>query len=90
METINNVHVYLNHLIPGPMCTCKGGNENAPHFFFHCLNYVKRRGNFVISIPLNLDILLYGADHFRNEENLSIFKAIQKYINDTGRFSQIQ
>ena len=67
------------------MCTCNGGNENAAHFFFHCLNYVNEMLLFFLNEirnfhPLNLDTLLNVADHLTNEENLSIFKAIQMYI----------
>ena len=67
------------------MYTCQVWNENASHFFFHCLIYVNE---IVILLnetrnfhPFNLDILLYGTDQITNEENLSIFDATHWQIS---------
>ena len=42
----------------------------------HCLNYFNEWAILLNEIhnfnPLNFDILLFGADHFTNEDNLSI------------------
>ena len=70
------------------MYTCQVWNENASHFFIHCLIYVNKIVILLNEIrnyhPFNLDILLHGTDQITNEENLSIFDATH------GQISQIQ
>jgi hypothetical protein len=38
-------------------------------------------------VEINVDTLLYGNDFVSDETNCEIFLIIQRYINDTGRFS---
>ena len=38
-------------------------------------------------VEINVDALLYGNDFLSDETNCEIFFIIQRYIEDTGRFS---
>ena len=40
------------------------------------------------NVELTTDVLLFGADAVSEEVNTSIFKAVQKYIKLSKRFSQ--
>ena len=41
----------------------------------------------LIGIPVIIDLLLFGNETLSCDVNCSIFLAVQKYINDTCRFS---
>ena len=90
-SNLNN-DLYLNHLRIDPLCSCNMEIENAEHFFFRCPIF----GNERITLfnethnfhPLNLNTLTHGSDILSTEDNICIFKAVQKCINNTQRFSQ--
>ena len=61
-------------------CTC-GATENANHFFFNCgtqCNDLLHELNFSSNVSLN--ILLYGDVSRGIEDNIRIFRAVQKFI----------
>ena len=77
-------------LLINPFCNCNLEIENAEHYFFRCPNYLNERTrlfNETCTYPINLDILLYGVVEMSLELNMSLFKSVQTYIKDTGRFS---
>ena len=84
--------LYLNHLMPDPLCSCNLENENAEHYFFRCPKYLNERITLFNETrnfhPLSLDTLIYGVDHLTFKENMCIFTAVHTYIKNTDRFSR--
>ena len=84
---------YLNHLCDSPTCRCAFKIENAYHFFFNCPNYTNERVTLFNEIrnylPINTEKLLFGDDSLTDQENSSIFIAVQTYIENTGRFAAV-
>ena len=83
--------LFINHLTQNPLCSCNLEIENAEHFFFRCPKYVNERTLLFrethVFHPLNLNKLLTGELNETIENNTLIFKAVQKYIKGTKRFS---
>ena len=86
-----NSDLLQNYLLIYPFCNCNLEIEKAEHYFFRCPNYVNERTRLFNESrtfhPLNLEILLYGVVEMSLEINMSLFKSVQTYIKDTGRFS---
>ena len=82
--------LYLNHLMPYPLCSCNLEKENAEHYFFRCPKYLNERITLFNETrnfhPLSLDTLIHGDDHLTFEENMCIFTAVHMYIKNTDRF----
>ncbi|MCG8048002.1 MAG: endonuclease/exonuclease/phosphatase family protein [Candidatus Thiodiazotropha taylori] len=91
-SNLNN-DLYLNHLSPNPSCSCGENFEDAEHFFFRCSNFNQDRIILFQSTrnfhPLNLNKLLFGDENLSEDENISLFGAVQRYIKNTGRFSNL-
>ena len=86
-----NSDLHKNVLLNNPFCNCNLEIENAEHYFFRCPNYLNERTRLFNETrtfhPLNLDILFYCVVEMSLEVNMSLFKSVQTYIKDTGRFS---
>ena len=69
------------------ICMC-GEIENTKHFLLECEYYNIVRGQTIGSLPrqYNLQTLLYGNESSNTEENENIFKTVQTFIIDSGRF----
>lgn len=86
-----NADLCNNHLKDDPICDCERGVEDAEHYFFKCPLFLNQR----IALfrytrqyhPLSVRTLLKGKEELSDEENLSIFNSVQKFIHDTARFS---
>lgn len=65
-----------------------GEIENTKHFLLECEYYNIVRGQTIGSLPrqYNLQTLLYGNESSNTEENENIFKTVQTFIIDSGRF----
>ena len=91
-SNLNN-DLYLNHLCDSPTCRCGFIIEDADHFFFNCLNYMNEHVTLYNEIrnyfPLNTEKLLFGNDSLTDQENSSIFIAVQTYIKNNGRFAAV-
>ena len=78
-------------LLINPFCNCNLEIKNAEHYSFRCPNYLNERTGLFNETrtfhPLNLNILLYGVVEMSLEVNMSLFKSVQTYMKDTGRFS---
>ena len=63
-------------------------------FLLHCKNYIVQRNIFLTGIrEINNDLqiyeltLLFGNEILNDEKNTQIFLQVQKFIQDTGRFT---
>jgi len=81
--------LFNNHLSESHMCTCGYGSEDAEHFFFKCNIYQNQRialFNATRSFhPLSVNALLFGKN-ITDDQNVSIFEAVQTFIKNTRRF----
>lgn len=88
-SNLNN-DLFNNHLSPTPLCNCNQGTEDAEHYLFICPNFAEHRITMFHSIrsfhPLNVTKLLFGDLNLTNDENASIFTAVQNYIKTSKRF----
>ncbi|MCG7879943.1 MAG: reverse transcriptase domain-containing protein [Candidatus Thiodiazotropha endolucinida] len=84
--------LFNNHLANCPNCNCSEVIEDAEHFFFACSNFTRERVHFFHSTrtfhPLNLNKVLFGDDSLSAQDNGLLFKAVQTYIKNTGRFTE--
>ena len=88
-----NQHLFRRNLVQNPYCLC-GEIEDNKHFLLTCPRHTQMRAEMVLSIQqktnveLTTDVLLFGTDAVSVEVNTFIFKAVQKYIKLSKRFSQ--
>ena len=86
-----NQHLFSKNIIPSPLCDC-GGIENARHFLLECAFYQDiRRDMLAVISPIcspNLNTLIYGNPEASNDDNIVIFKAVQRFISKSKRFNQ--
>ena len=84
-----NQHLFSKNIIPSPLCDC-GGIENARHFLLECAFYQDiRRDMLAVISPIcspNLNTLIYGNPEASNDDNIVIFKAVQRFISKSKRF----
>ena len=89
-----NQHLVNLHVADDPTCICGYRSENCKHYLLHCPLYQRERtvrdnklSHLEFLSAVNLDILLFGSEDYTVEQNLEITKIVQKFINDTGRFT---
>lgn len=86
-----NADLFRVNIAPNPMCSCGAQLENAEHFFFECRFYTEQRNRLSDSLNfspiITLDLLLNGNLYFNEELNLTINRAVLKYIRETRRFT---
>ena len=82
-----NSDLYKNHLRDNDKCIC-GAPETAEHFFFECNIYAHQRNTTIYQIPyqINTLILLSGCPLYDDAVNEEIFKIVQRFIIESGRF----
>ena len=82
--------LFQNHLTDDTRCACGNTEENALHFFHECENYANSRIVMFRQTrkyhPLSLNTILYGKSSLSDNDNSFLFQAVQKFIQDTGRF----
>ena len=73
-----------------PLCDLCGMIEDAIHYFFHCRKFTLERQVFNDTVrvfqPLSIDMILYGNFNLNMENNIVLFRAVQRYIHATKRF----
>ena len=83
-------HLCDIHVKDSPLCYACSKVEDCKHFFLDCSLYTSARKKLSEDLSvigsLNIDILLYGDPYLSLKENSSIFVAVHKYIDNTGRF----
>ena len=76
-----------------PVCICSNQIENCEHFFFHCYLYATQRVAFlarlreICSVDITTDLLLFGSNELDSDVNCQIFKLVESYIFESGRFA---
>jgi hypothetical protein len=89
-SNLNN-DLYNNHIQLERFCDCSGDIENSEHFFFRCQFYINQRLDLFNEThnfhPLNTNTLLFGSHNLSDEDNLTIFSAVHKFIQNTKRFN---
>lgn len=85
-----NQHLFSKSIINSPSCNC-GAIEDTQHFLFSCnLHAAHRRDLFQtisnIQRP-SLQLLLYGNPELSNNQNKTIFIAVQEFLIKTKRFA---
>ena len=86
-----NHHLFINHVIDSPLCSCNEENEDALHYFFNCRKYILQRNVMELELSIfniNLDTLLHGNSNLTFNENREIFSSVHKYIITTKRFKR--
>ena len=85
-----NIDLFNNHLSQSPYCNSCNVIEDAEHFFFRCNLFTRQRlilfQSTRIFHPLSIEVILHGVSDFSTDENITIFSAVHKYINQTKRF----
>ena len=84
-----NQHLFSKNIVNSPSCSC-GAVEDSHHFLFVCNLYIDLRRTIfqvvsVIQQPL-LNLLVFGSQELANDQNKTIFIAVQEYIVNTKRF----
>jgi len=86
-----NADLHRNNLSGSPNCRCGQTIENAEHYLLQCLQFTTQRIRmFHATRPfhsLSAHALLFGKSSLSDEDNLTIFIAVQNFIKDTGRFT---
>lgn len=85
-----NKHLYDRNLIQSPKCVC-WDPETTEHYLLKCkiFNVPRQRHihNLQIPIKISTNVLLFGSDKLTVEQNILIFKAVQKFIISSNRFT---
>ena len=86
-----NYHLFKNHVLDSPVCSCGSECENVEHYFYKCPLYFEERRlmltelRVICNIDLSSRLLLYGSDTFDYRTNCRIFDIVHKYISTTDR-----
>ena len=84
-------HDLLNrHLTTNSSCDCEERKETSEHYILHCprLTHVRQNTIFKLLVNLlNITTLLQGDPNTSNNMNSLIFKAVQDFIAQSGRFA---
>ena len=88
-----NYDLFSNHLKLYSTCEkCGHEKEDAEHYFMQCPSYLNDRLLLFRATrhlhPLNVNTLLNGRNNLPDEENISLFNIVQKYIKNTKRFDK--
>ncbi len=82
-----NDHLFHKNIVISPLCNC-GQVETVEHYLLSCTRYSDTRNRHFSTFPHNIteEQLLYGIAENTDEENRSLFLAVQDYIIETKRF----
>ena len=88
--SILNYDLFRCNIVEDPSCRCGNPCENVFHFFMECPLYSQARDSLfndtVATSNVNLNTFLFGNALLSLDDNSIIFKAVQRYIRDSGRF----
>ena len=85
-----NYDLLHRHLTTNSSCDCGERNETSEHYILHCPQFTHVRQNTIFRLPanlLNMTTLLQGEPNISNNMNSLIFKAVQDFITQSGRFA---
>ena len=78
------------HLTTNSSCDCGERKETSEHYILHCPRFTHVRQNTIFRLPanlLNITTLLQGDPNISNKMNSLLFKAVQDFITQSGRFA---
>jgi len=86
-----NYDLFRNNLRENPCCKCNSIDyENSEHYFFCCSLFNNQRLTLFRDTrtyhPLNVETVLFGRNELNQDDNATIFKAVQTFIKETKRF----
>jgi hypothetical protein len=84
-------HLHRINLVTSATCACNLEDEHPYHYLLVCPLYATHRVTMLetvnqVAYP-NLKLLLYGDQSLPREANQTVFSAVQRYIDETNRFS---
>jgi len=75
--------LFRANIVNDPSCPCGCPLEDAIHYLLECSLYTNARmQSFINSTPytvISIETLLFGFDNLTNENNLIVFRNVQKY-----------
>jgi hypothetical protein len=78
------------NIVNDPSCPCGFPLEDAIHYLLECTLYTNARMQLFMNITpytvISIETLLFGSDNLTDEDNLIVFRNVQKYIHHTDRF----
>ena len=84
-----NYDLLNRYLTTNSSCDCGERKETSEHYILHCPRFTHVRQNTIFRLPansLNITTLLQGDPSISNNMNSLIFKAVQDFITQSGRF----
>ena len=89
-SALNSHLFYFLRVIDSPQCRCGFHLESPSHFFLHCPNYAVQRVellNVITNITdCNINTILFGDKDCSYDQNIIIFSAVHKFIENSNRF----
>ena len=85
-----NYNLLNRHLTTNSSCDCGERKDKSEHYILHCPHFAHVRQNAMFKLPanlLNITTLLQGDPNTSNNMNSLIFKAVQDFITQSGRFA---
>ena len=77
--------LFRANIISNPSCACGCPLEDAIHYLLECPLYTNARMQLIMSITpytvISIENLLFGSDNLTDENNLIVFRNVQKYIH---------
>ena len=84
-----NHHLFVKNIVPSSLCSC-GNQETAYHYLLICPLFIVQMRLMLSSVEALTDEtlcnLLYGDTTLTEEQNKSVFDAVQLYIQMSKRF----
>jgi len=75
-------------------CPCGCPSEDFIHYLLECPLYTNARMQLFMNITpytvMSIGNLLIGSDNLTDENNLIVFRNVQKYIHHTNRFRRYE
>jgi hypothetical protein len=82
--------LFRANIINDPSCACGCPLEDAIRYLLECPIYTNARMQLFMSITrytvISIENLLFGSDNLTDENNLILFRNVQKYIQHSNRF----
>ena len=86
-----NAHLFNLHVVDSPNCFCSFKNEDCYHYFFDCPMYNVERMHLFDEVQklcdVKLNTILYGNENLSLKDNIEIFRCVERFIMETGRFA---
>ena len=85
-----NYDLLNRHLTTNSFCDCGERKETSEHYILHRPRFTHVRQNTIFKFPanlLNIATLMQGGSNISNNKNSLLFKAVQDFIAQSGRFA---